>query len=131
MRRRPKNTRRSKFGVALTEAGKRARTFEGVIFDSIAERQRAQKLRIMERAGEISRLAFQPKFHLTRARILYKPDFFYFTKDGEQVVEDFKGAMTAVFNIKARLWKHYGTMPLLLSNKKGVFKEIRPIKTTK
>ena len=97
-------------------------------FDSKGEYIRSLVLNKRLNAGEISNLVFQPKYYLTEARILYKPDFEYtITSTGQRVCEDYKGMETPVFRLKARLWQHYGPgVPLLLSNKKGIYKTIEP-----
>jgi hypothetical protein len=51
----------------------------------------------------------QVQVHLTRAEILYKPDFSYFDNETNQTAfVEAKGFATAVWAIKKRLWKHYG-----------------------
>jgi len=93
-------------------------------FDSKLEAKRAGQLAMREKCGLISNLELQPKVYLTDAKILYKPDFKYAEAGGREVWEDVKGYRTPVFNLKARLWKHYGPGPLLLTNAKGVFETI-------
>ena len=83
---------RNKFGAIKT-------TVEGVTFDSKREARRWQELKLLERAGEISRLERQVKFPLTVEGHLianYTADFQYWTASPKaRVVEDVKSAPTA------------------------------------
>jgi hypothetical protein len=68
-------------------------------FDSKREARRWQELKLLERAGEISRLERQVKFPLTVEGQLianYTADFQYYTASPRaRVVEDVKSAPTA------------------------------------
>ena len=92
--------------------------FEGRMFDSKAERDRAEQLKVMEKDGEIQDLELQPQTSLSDAEIGYKPDFAY-TENGVRIYEDVKGVETEGFRIKARLWKKYGLGPLRITKRKG------------
>lgn len=94
---------------------------DGVMFDSKREAQRYGELKLLEKAGEISRLHLQPVFVLgvtprdaPGKTILvgkYRADFAYTTKNGDVVVEDVKGVKTAVYCLKKRLVEAlYGIM---------------------
>lgn len=87
---------------------------DGITFDSKREAKRYQELKLLERAGEIANLTIQPKFPLRcngrdilirsnryyRGRkATYYADFSYTTKEG-RVVEDVKGADTALSRLK-------------------------------
>tara|TARA_R100001443_G_scaffold3258_1_gene10339 strand:+ start:5115 stop:5519 length:405 start_codon:yes stop_codon:yes gene_type:complete len=93
--------------------------FEGRMFDSKAERDRAEQLKVMERDGDIQELELQPQTSLSKAEIGYKPDFAY-TENGVRIYEDVKGVETEGFRIKARLWKKYGYGPLRITKRKGI-----------
>ena len=69
---------------------------DGITFDSKAEGRfyELKKQEILE---------LQPKIYMTKARILYKPDF----KMNDGTYVDVKGMQTPVFKIKKRLWKVY------------------------
>jgi len=86
---------------------------DGYVFDSKAEADRYQQLRLLQKAGQISELEVHPKFVLQwgfrdgmgkwRRAISYEADFQYW--EGERfVVEDVKGKRTAVFNLKLKLF---------------------------
>lgn len=63
----------------------------GRFFASKAEARRGEELALLERAGEISNLEYQPVFKLfDRPKITYTADFRY-TENGREVVEDVKG----------------------------------------
>lgn len=63
-------------------------------FASKAECRRGEELRMMEMAGEISLLEYQPKFLLcVKPRITYTADFKYL-EGGNWVYEDVKGMLT-------------------------------------
>ena len=112
-----------KYGVAA-EAD---RTYKGIVYASKAEAKRAVELDAMVRAGGIESWVGQPKFTLTRARIVYIADFHVVASNTaagcgwapdwpqyNEWIEEVKGVPTPVFQIKKRLWKHYGTMPLAI-----------------
>jgi hypothetical protein len=78
---------------------------DGVTFASKAEARRYGELRLMERAGDISRLELQPKFPVRVNGVLvctYVADFAYFTAS-QRVVEDVKGVKTPVYRLKKKL----------------------------
>jgi hypothetical protein len=87
---------------------------DGIRFDSKAEAARWTTLKLCDRAGIISNLCRQPRYTLSDAytdrdgkkhrAVVYVADFSY-TKDGETIVEDVKGVETAVFRLKARLFR--------------------------
>lgn len=67
-------------------------------YDSKKESQRAQVLKYMQHAGEISELVEQPKYVLIEKQdgerpATYTADFRY-VKDGQLVVEDVKSSVT-------------------------------------
>jgi predicted nuclease of restriction endonuclease-like RecB superfamily len=64
-------------------------------------------LKAMEQGGEISELRTQETVYLSRARIIYKPDF-SFLKDGIKEYAEYKGFETPEWRIKRRLWMSYG-----------------------
>lgn len=88
----------------------------GIKFDSKAEHKRWQYLALLERAGEIRDLRMQVPFELIPAQAkpsggrerptVYLADFVYLQKDGRQVVEDVKGAVTPEFRLKRKLMLH-------------------------
>jgi len=95
---------------------KRAQSLDGHCFDSMAERDRYEELRLLARAGEISNLELQPKFEIVpryryngsvvTARV-YKADFAYNERGNpRRVVEDVKGAKTATFSLKWALVRY-------------------------
>lgn len=91
---------------------------DGHKFDSKAEYYRYLQLRQMLDDGDISDLVLQPSYELQKAfrdrdgnaiaKIVYKADFSYLDSDHYRVVEDVKGGkgtQTAVFKLKAKLFK--------------------------
>ena len=84
---------------------------DGITFDSKKECTRWNELKLLERAGEISRLQRQVKFEVLPKQkgeraISYIADFVYLEKDGSQSVEDVKGMKTDVYIIKRKLMLH-------------------------
>lgn len=107
--RRPKPVfKRNKFRAKPT-------IINGIRFASKAEAARWLVLKDMERTGEISSLELQPEYDLPGG-IKYVADFCYFKKvrAGKQVTlqpvtEDVKGFKTAVYKLKAKLFREkYG-----------------------
>mgnify|MGYP001593743848 FL=1 len=88
----------SKFGSIRT-------LVEGITFASRKEASRYQLLRLLEKAGRISKLELQPRYELKVNGFLvttYVADFRY-VEAGNAVVEDVKGMRTPVYNIKKKL----------------------------
>ena len=82
---------------------------DGIRFASKREAKRYSELKLLERAGEISELALQPRFPFTVNDIkicTYVADFFYRdTRTDQGVIEDAKGVQTPEFKIKAKLFR--------------------------
>jgi hypothetical protein len=85
---------------------------DGEVFDSLKEMHRYQKLKLLEKAGEIQGLRRQVKFILIPSQrrdgkvvereVAYKADFVY-EENGETVVEDVKGFRTADYKLKRKM----------------------------
>jgi len=103
---------------------------DGITFQSLGEAAYYEDLKLQESLKLIKLVELQPKVYLTKAKILYKPDFLI-EEMGKFIYIDFKGHATPSFNIKARLWAHYGKGKLrIVIRKNGKFivkKEIDPI----
>ena len=69
-------------------------------FDSKAERRRGEDLHLLELAGEITDLEYQPLWILsTDPKVSYTADFSYQT-GGRDIVEDVKGVMTDASRVR-------------------------------
>jgi hypothetical protein len=88
---------------------------DGITFDSKKEAKRYSELKILEKAGEISRLRSQPKYLLQPSyqngtkkirAIHYIADFEYNNKYCETIVEDVKGMKTDVYKLKKKLFEY-------------------------
>lgn len=86
---------------------------DGITFDSAAEARRYVDLKALEKAGHISFLACQVPFEVAPGVMIqgarrkspavrYVADFVYL-QGGIQVVEDVKGALTAIYKLKRHL----------------------------
>lgn len=75
---------------------------DGIKFASMAEGELYCLLKVTH-----SEIYCQPKIYLTKAKILYKPDFF--CKD---IFYEMKGFETDAWKLKKRLWEFYGPGPL-------------------
>lgn len=93
--------------------------YDGIKFDSIAEKNRYIELKLLERAKKITDLKLQVPFVLLdkyeingkkRQGIKYIADFVYIDiEKGKYVVEDTKGMRTEVYKIKKKLFENkYG-----------------------
>ena len=101
-------------------------TVDGIRFDGKNEMRRFNFLKLMEKAGEISNLRYHDKYTLfTKGTVeirrlpdgtemelkrydrehWYEADFVYVTKDGKEIVEDFKGFETDTFKEKRDILK--------------------------
>jgi hypothetical protein len=86
---------------------------DGRRFDSKAEARRYGELKLLEKAGEITKLVLQPKYvvrgpqgPLTTPKgrqLIYRGDFKYFDARQNAIVEDVKGYDTEVSRIKRQL----------------------------
>lgn len=92
----------TKYGAVRTQV-------DGITFHSKAEARRYVELKLLQQAGEISELELQPRFPLIvhfwdeQERIgEYRGDFRYYTKVGEEIVEDVKGFATPLYKWKKR-----------------------------
>lgn len=77
-------------------------------YASKREATHAERLKLLERAGEISDLEEQPKFLLIPAQpgmrpTFYYADFSYVDRDGVRHVIDVKGFRTEVYRLKKKL----------------------------
>lgn len=78
---------------------------DNIRFASQAEGRRYAQLKLLERAGEISRLELQPAFRCEingKLVCTYRADFAYFDKSSRKV-EDVKGMKTPVYRLKKKL----------------------------
>jgi len=105
--------------MARNKYGNKTTYVDGIAFASVAEARRYQELKLLLQAGEISVLRLQPRYLLQEAfkcegkkirKIEYVADFEYFDHATKRVIiEDVKGAETAIFKIKHKLFmKRYG-----------------------
>lgn len=105
--------RKNKYGAKKTIGA------DGRTYDSKLEAKRAHELQLMEKAGEIRNLKYQQEFPIEINEVTvckYIADFTYlasaggsegFMFGGTPVVEDCKGVRTAVFNLKAKMFRAY------------------------
>ena len=102
---------RLKNGAMKSKYGNRRITFNGIVFDSVAEASRYKQLTYLEKAKEISDLKTQVEIRLLDSfefdgakirGISYYADFQY-TKGGETVIEDYKGYKTDIYKLKKKL----------------------------
>jgi hypothetical protein len=84
---------------------------DGVAFDSQMELRRYAYLVHVEMAGLLSALHVHPQFALYAATAgapaeigVYEADFSYLDDHGQQVVEDVKGLVLPVYQLKRRLF---------------------------
>lgn len=83
----------------MNKFGAKRITIDGITYDSQKEAYRAQELKLLERAGVISKLERQPTFILLPAfrhagksyrAVQFTPDFIY-QENGRTIIEDVKG----------------------------------------
>ena len=70
-------------------------------------------LKMREECGEITGLKCQVEIKLTKANIIYKPDF-AFIENHQAAYAEAKGFETQAWRLKKRLWEHYGPGPLYI-----------------
>jgi len=93
--------KRSKYGNKRT-------LYDGQMYDSGREAQRAVQLDMLKRAGEV--ICWQPHVMFPLAKgVSYEADFVIVYADWHVEVEDTKGFRTQAYRIKAKLFKErYG-----------------------
>ncbi len=92
--------KRNKYGAIKT-------VVDGFKFDSKKEAARYSQLKLLVKAGVVTKLELQPRYDLIINTVkcgFYKADFRYF-ENGKEVVEDVKGMKTPVYNLKKKLIK--------------------------
>jgi hypothetical protein len=78
---------------------------DGIRFASKKEGKRYLELKLLERAGQITRLELQPRFDLIingKNCGFYKADFRYF-QNGKRITEDCKGMRTPLYALKSKI----------------------------
>ena len=78
---------------------------DGIRFASKKEGKRYLELKLLERAGQITRLELQPRFDLIINGVncgFYKADFRYF-QNGKRITEDCKGMRTPLYALKSKI----------------------------
>ncbi|MFK4167234.1 DUF1064 domain-containing protein [Paenibacillus lautus] len=109
--------------------GAKQTTLDGITFDSKMEAEYYRQLKLLQQGKVITDLELQPTFELLESTTLpngkkirgikYKADFQY-RENGRPVVVDVKGARTAEFKIKEKLFYHrYPDLQLKLVTKKN------------
>jgi hypothetical protein len=97
-----------KYGV---EPDKSKRTYEGELYDSVAEARYARSLDAQLDAGEISSWRRSPTYWLIVGdswhRLSYTADFQVWRPDRSWFLVDVKGVQTEAFRIKVRLMRHF------------------------
>ncbi len=82
---------------------------DGITFDSLREAKYYQDFKLLERAGEISRLEVHPKFPLMVNGVKigrYEADFAFQERDGRKRIIDVKSPVSAklpVFRLKKKI----------------------------
>jgi predicted nuclease of restriction endonuclease-like RecB superfamily len=95
----------------------RRTSLDGYSFQSKLE---ADCYLFLKNQEDVEILQTQIQVHLTRAKILYKPDFKIQYKSTKEIVYvEAKGFQTASWRIKRRLWMFYGPAPLLIYQARG------------
>lgn len=113
-------------GYTRSKYGNKKCDYHGLKFDSAGELQRYLVLCDMADRGEINNLKRQIKFPLSangQHICDYIADFVYDMPDGTKVVEDWKGIMTDVFKLKAKLFLANHGFSITISNQKGETKK--------
>jgi hypothetical protein len=113
-----------------TKYHSRVTEYNGRTFASKAEAHRAQELELLQGAGKIKDLEYQPRYMLqppfvrlgktiptvvsTFRAIYYVADFAYWDNETEKkVVEDVKGAETPLWKLKEKMFRyHYPSIEL-------------------
>lgn len=108
--------KRSKYGVDQTKKGIEKRTYNGDVYDSLAELQFLKEWILPKlESGEIIKWERQIKFTLQEGfiykskkvlPIIYIADYIVYWKDGTRTIIDVKGNPDSVAKIKKKLFQH-------------------------
>lgn len=101
-------------------------TIDGITFDSKAEALYYQRLKLLQKSGEIKEFDRQVAFELipkgispgtgkTVRAVKYVVDFVVTYPDGSEEIIDVKGTETAVFKLKAKIFMHKFNKPLIIA----------------
>jgi len=109
-----------KFNAVRTEV-------DGIKFASKGEAQLYEYLKLCQLGKQCEIIDLQPKVYLTKARILYKPDFrvridhelLTIAPHDTDIFIEFKGQETPNWRLKRKLYAYYGEIPLVVIKKKG------------
>ncbi|MFK4132090.1 DUF1064 domain-containing protein [Pseudomonas luteola] len=96
-------------------------TIDGITFDSKGEARRYSELKFLVDLGEITEFKRQVVHDLIvngQKVCSYKSDFEYRNKQGEYIIEDFKGFRTQEYIIKRNLMKALKGVSILETGKK-------------
>lgn len=100
----------------------------GRLYDSTAERDRAEQLQLLAMSLEIEDIHEQRRIEL-EPDIFFRVDFDYLEK-GRRVYEEVKGVMTERFRLICNIWRLHGPGPLRIlkrKNREAPFQVIRTI----
>lgn len=92
-------------------------TVDGITFDSLSEARRYEVLKQRQDDGEISQLKLQPQFDhvIDGTRVgYYRADFSYVEPGRGVVIEDVKGADTALSRYKRKVTTALYKIPIVL-----------------
>lgn len=88
---------------------------DNILFDSLAEANYYNQLKLLQKLGEVKNFDLQPTYILQDAYkrgkrkvkpITYKADFLVTYKDGRQEIIDVKGMKTEVYRIKKKMFEY-------------------------
>ncbi len=101
-----------RFHKPIKRSNAERRTFNGIVYDSILEMQRAAELETLRKAGEIVAWFRQVPVSLGLDTVT-RVDFLI-VGTNRVWCEEVKGFDTREFRRIMRLWKEYGPLPLLV-----------------
>lgn len=91
---------------SYSKYGNKKTRYNGRVYDSKKEANRAMEIDLMIRSGDVKSVEVQPSFPIVvngKKICTYKADFKITYSDGDVVIEDVKGMRTDVYKIKKRL----------------------------
>lgn len=120
--------------ILILEKGKKYRAVKtevnGIKFSSKLEARVYSELKKLEDAGKIKIKSLQPKVYLSKAKILYKPDFECLNLETNEVYYvEAKGMELDTWRIKRRLYLAYGSNDLQIW--KSVGQSVKCVETLK
>lgn len=112
-----------RWGVAVMRNKYRAKAvrYNGIYFPSTGEYNRYIELKLALSCGQISDLVVHPRYPIVvnNQHVCFVELDFSYTKDGQEIFEDFKGVYTSESRLRHKLFEAYYGATVLITRANG------------